>query len=419
VREIPVRETLYIRLRDTAPAALTAYALVGDAFGGAPAGAPVGVIVREAPLEQVLEHAAGRRTIVFVAGADVRLAQIKVPARQPAKVLQAAPYALEDQLAEDVETLHFALGERLPDGSFAIAVVALSRLHEWLAPFRARDLLPWSLIPETLALPWDGTAWPVLAERGQITARTGPCAGFSCAPEDLEIYLQLAESGVPHPLRIIPTRGVSQDFTLLQRPLELLPGFDDALGVLVRSLRPGQAINLLQGAFSQRESLERFWRPWRLAGGLLAAACLLGVAVNAAQALRLGHALNRQQAANEARFEQLFPGERVASLPMSTQVALKQRMLRAAGNPAGVFFLLQQAAAALGQNTGLELRDLEFRDAALFLDLHGTDLQSLEKLRGWFAAHHACVLEVLSADSGEGGVQIHVKLSASPAAPGT
>lgn len=409
-----MRETLYIRLRDAASDAPIAYAVVGEPAGGAPAG----IVVREATLERVLaEQTGGRRLVVFVPGADVRLTQVKLPARQPAKVLQAAPYALEEQFAEDVETLHFALGERQADGSFPVAVVSLAGLAEWLAPFRAQGVMPHSLVPETLALPWDGGAWQVLAEHGQMTARTGACAGFSCAPEDFEQFLQLAEGGTPHPLRVLVTRGVRSDFTRLQRPLELLPGFDDPLEALIRHLRPAQAINLLQGAFSQRESLERFWRPWRLAGGLLAAAFVLGFVANAADAVRLGRALDRQQAANESRFAQLFPGERVASLPLSTQLELKQRMLRSAGNAAGVFFLLQQAASALAATPGLELKNLEFRDGALFLELGGTDLQALEKLRGWFGVHHASLLEVLSADAGQGGVQIRVKLSAAPAAP--
>jgi general secretion pathway protein L len=409
-----VRETLYIRLRDATADAPTAFALVGDALSGAPAG----IFVREAPLERVLDNAVGRRIVVFVPGADVRLAQIKVPARNPAKALQAAPYALEDQFAEDVDSLHFAIGERLADGSFAVATVAQERLEQWLQPFRARAIMPHSMVPETLALPWDGGAWPVLAEAGQMTARTGDCAGFSCAPEDFEQFLQLAEGGSQHALRILVTRGVRSDFTALQRPLELLPGFDDPLEGLIRHLRPAQSINLLQGAFSQRQSLQRFWRPWRLAGGLVAMAFLLGVVVNVAQSVRLGYALRQQEASNEAHFAQAFPGERVASLPLSTQVELKQRALRNAGTPSGLLFLMQQAATALTQTPGLLLKTLEFRDGCLHLDLNGTDLQALEKLRGWFAAHRASLLDVSSVDAGQSGVQIQAKVCAAPVSAG-
>lgn len=402
-----MRETLYIRLRDTAPGARTAYAFAAEAGAGVPAS----IIVREAPLEQVVAQCGTRRVIVFVPGGEVRLSSVKVPARQAAKVLQAAPYILEEQFAEDVETLHFALGPRQADGSFPVAAVSRDSLEDWLAPFREQDGAPYAMVPETLALPWDGGAWAVLAEPGQLTARTGAYAGFSCVPEDFELYLQMAEAGQAHPLRVLVPRGVKEDYTRLQRPLELLPGFDHPLEALIRHLRLAQSINLLQGAYSQRENLERFWRPWRVAGGLLAAAFVLGVVANGVLALRLGHTLKRQDAANEARFAQLFPGERVNALPLDTQVQQKERSLLDSKNPTGVFFLLQQMAGALAATPGLELKNLEFRDGALFLELGGTDLQPLEKLRGWFGGHRCVGLEVLSADAGPSGVQIRLKLS--------
>lgn len=405
-----MREILYIRLRQPTADAPTPYAVVStDGLGGAPAS----VFVREAPLREVIAQGSGRKVVVFVPGADVRLTQVKVPARQPAKVLQAAPFVLEDQFAEDVETLHFALGPRQPDGAFPVAVAALSSMQEWLAPFREQDLMPDALVPETLALPWDdGAHWTVLPEAQQLTARTGPYSGFSCVPQDFELFLQLAEGGKPHPLRVLVVMDQQADYTTLQRPLELLPGFRHPLEALVRHLRLPQAINLLQGAYSQRESLERFWRPWRFAAGLLAAAFLLGIVVNLVESIRFKHAAATQQSANELRFNQLFPGQRVASVSLATQVEQQAQLLSRGSGLGGPLPLLQKAADSLVATPGLTLNNAEFREGALFLDLSGSDLQVLEKLRGWYASHRCAGMDVQSADSGEGGAKIRLKLSA-------
>ena len=402
-----MRETLYIRLRDTAPDAATAYAVVADATPGA----NPSVFVREAPLAEVLGQAGPRRVIAFVPAADVRLAEVAVPARQPAKVLQAVPFLLEDQFAEDVETLHFALGARQADGRHAIAVSAHAHLREWLAPFQDAGATPYALVPESLALPWDeGGPWAVLPEAGQITARTGACAGFSCVPEDFELYLQLAEAGTPHALRLLLPRATEEDYTRLQRPLELLPGYDHPLEALIRHLRWPGAINLLQGAYSQRENLDRFWRPWKLAAGLALGAFTLGIAVNAGEALRLSRAAKAQESANAQRFQQVFP-----RVPITTDLSLlveqQARILSGGGAQSSALSLIQQAAAALAASPGLTLKELQFREGALFLDLSGSDLQVLETLRGWFASHPGARLDVQSANSGEGGVQIRLKLS--------
>jgi general secretion pathway protein L len=405
-----VRETLYIRLRQPSGDAPTPYAVVStDGLGGAPAS----VFVREAPLHEVIAQAAGRKMVVFVPGAEVRLTQVKVPAKQPAKVLQAAPFVLEDQLADDVETLHFALGPRQPDGSFPVAVASHSHMEEWLAPFRERNALPDALIPETLALPWEnGGPWTVLPEPDHLTARTGAFSGFSCVPQDFELFLQLAENGVQHPLRVLVSMGEQVDYTPLKRPLELLPGFNHPLEAMVRHLRLAQAINLLQGVYSQRESLDRFWRPWRFAAMLLAAAFVLGIVVNTVEALRFKHAAAAQQSANETRFNQLFPGQRVAAVSLGTQVEQQAQILSHGNGQGGPLPLLQQAADSLVAVPGLTLNNAEYREGALFLDLSGTDLQLLEKLRGWYASHHCASLEVQSADSGESGAKIRLKLTA-------
>ena len=405
-----MRETLYIRLRQPYADEPTPYAVVSsDGLGGAPAS----VFVREAPLSEVIAQAAGRKLVVFVPGAEVRLTQVKVPARQPAKVLQAAPFVLEDQFADDVETLHFALGPRQADGAFPVAVASHEHMQEWLAPFRAGNALPDALIPETLALPWDnGGPWTVLPEPDHLTARTGAFSGFSCVPQDFELFLQLAESGTPHSLRVLVPMGAQVDYTTLQRPLELLPGFNHPLEAMVRHLRLPQAINLLQSVYSQRESLDRFWRPWRFAAGLLAAAFLLGIVVNTVEALRFKHAAAAQQSANETRFNQLFPGQRVAAVSLGTQVEQQAQIFSHGNGQGGPLPLLQQAADSLVATPGLTLNNAEYREGALFLDLSGSDLQVLEKLRGWYAAHHCANLEVQSADSGEAGAKIRLKLTA-------
>ena len=407
-----MRETLYIRLRQPAAGAVTAYAVVA-ADSPVAGAAPPSVFVREAPLQDIIALAPGRKVVVFVPGAEVRLTQVQVPARQPAKVLQAAPFVLEDQLAEDVETLHFALGPRQADGVFPVAVVSHAHMQEWLAPFRDHDVMPDALVPETLALPWEqGGPWSVLPEPGHLSARTGAYAGFSCVPEDFELFLQLAEGGQPHPLRVLVPLGSQEDYTRLQRPVELLPGFNHPLEALVRHLRLPQAINLLQAGYSQRESLERFWRPWRFAAGLLAAAFLLGIVTNTVEALHLRHAAKAQQAANEQRFAALFPGQRIAAVALPTQVEQQARILQGGSGQGNLMQLMQAAADSLAATQGLTLNTAEFREGALYLDLSGPDLQALEHLRSWFSSHHGMILEVVSADSGEGGAKIRVKLTA-------
>ena len=71
--------------------------LVVDAHG-APISPP-----QSGPLALAAARVPGRRVCVLVGGADVLLAQPEVPIKAGAKLQQLVPYALEEQLAEDIE----------------------------------------------------------------------------------------------------------------------------------------------------------------------------------------------------------------------------------------------------------------------------------------------------------------------------
>lgn len=398
-----MRETLFIRLPATADA--NAEYAIGSAD------APRSLLGRSAPLPEVLGLAPGRRLVVLVPAADIRLASVTVPARQPQKVLQAAPYLLEEQLAEDVEDLHFALGPRQADGSNPIAVVTRARMERWLTPFREQGLRPEVLCPEMLALPWeaDPPRWSALAEPALVTVRNGEFSGFCCAPEDLVSFLELADPDRTHALRLL-IAGESADYSGLDWPLELLPGFGSAVEAVALNYRPEASINLLQGSYSQRRDLQKLWAPWRLPAALLVAWLLIGALAYGIDSWRLQREVSAQEAANIGRFQQLFPSE---SRIVDLQIQLEQQTaaLKSGGRDSGLFALLDVLSQALSENSGVQLQGMQYRDGALFLSMTGADLQVVEKLRSWFTPQRPARLEVQSADAGAEGVQIRLKLS--------
>jgi len=404
-----VRDTLYIQLRDVAAAdGRLAYALASAQPG-------VGVQSQQGTLETILALAAGRRVVLFVPGTAVRLTTVQVPARAAAKILQAAPYALEDQLAEDVDTLHFAVGApgAGDGGAHPVAITSRARMDAWLAPLRARGIRPDALVPETLCLPTpEGDHWTGLAEPGRVTVRTGPYSGFACAPDDLATYLQIADPESRVPLRLFVTREVEFDFSRVGRPLELLPGYASALEVVTRHWQPASSINLLQGGYSEAEDWQRLALPWRLAGVLALAWLAIAVAHQATAAWRTGRELAALTAANFERCQKVFPRDCVREELMPAVIEQQTRLLRGgAASRAPLFQLLGSLNAALAANPGLTLESLQFREGALYLSLTGSDLQTLESLRTWYGSRRDAQLQVEAANAGATGVQIRLKLT--------
>src|SRR5690349_2723143 len=111
--------------------------LVVDARG-APLSPP-----QSGPLALAAPRVPGRRVCVLVASADVLLAHPEVPIKVGAKLQQLVPYALEEQLAENIEDLQFALGKRASESpGVPVAVVARALLDQWLATLRAAGIEP-------------------------------------------------------------------------------------------------------------------------------------------------------------------------------------------------------------------------------------------------------------------------------------
>ncbi|MGQ0619404.1 MAG: type II secretion system protein GspL [Panacagrimonas sp.] len=402
-----MRETLYIRL-DADGAGSGA-----DVEYGVAAASDLRVQTSErGSLEQALALAPGRRLILFAPTADVRLTTATVPAKQAAKVLQAVPFALEDQVAEDVDLLHFAIGPRQVDDSHPVAVVSRRRMDAWLGPIQSRGLRIDALVPETLALPVDPDPlhWHALADGSQVTVRNGAWSGFTCEIEELLTFLTLADADKTHRLRLRVTADSATDWTLLDWPLELFPGVPGSLAALAATYRPETAINLLQGSYALGRDLNKVWQPWRLAAGMAVAWIAVAAIAFGIDTWRLNAELDRQNEANLARFQSLFPNE-TKVVDMGAQLDQQVRALAGASGGGGVFPLLEALTPALAATGDLKLTGLQYRDGVLFLSLTGPDLQSLESLRNWFAQNRGAALEVQSANAESGTAQIRAKLS--------
>ncbi len=106
----------------------------------------------QGPLEQAAAGAADKQLIVLLPSAAVLRLHSNLPIKGNAKILQALPFALEDQLAQDVEKLHFAIGERNAEGLLPVAVVEEDRLRHYLQQLEAARLFPTSVYAESDAI---------------------------------------------------------------------------------------------------------------------------------------------------------------------------------------------------------------------------------------------------------------------------
>src|SRR2546425_193257 len=185
--------------------------------------------------------------------AETPLLPAKLPTRSAAKIVQALPYALEEQLIEPPERLHFAYTHEA-DGSLAVAVTSRERMDGWLAALAAAGLEPTQLAPVTLSPPLADRAWALAFAGGEIVLRCGPHAGFGGPieprpPAWLHAALAQARSEPGAPERIL----------LVDAPADFdFPAWREALGLPLETMQrrdgaaPAAALNLLQQRYAPR-----------------------------------------------------------------------------------------------------------------------------------------------------------------------
>lgn len=357
---------------------------------------------RQGSLTEAAIEATGRRVVVLVPAADLLLTRAAVPTNNRQRARKAIPFALEEQLAADVDTLHFALGSRDSDGQWPVAVVAKARMEDWLAQLNEAGILPDRLLPEPMVLPLLPGSSSLLLEEDRVLLREQPwsaqVASYETLPVLLELMVNRSEVGVE--LQVWHCGG---GLPVWMEPVsaKIEPCNGGALAVLARGLvGADNVVDLLQGAYSRKEQYSRIWRPWRAAAALV----LLGVLVSAIQQGLQYRSLKAESTTLAAQIEQIYkqavPGGRVVNprVQMEQQLNLLRRQQGAGSTD--FLGLVGQMGGVFAATPGLELTGVSFRDGRLDLELNANDVQTLDRLKQQLTEQGGLSVEIQSATTG-------------------
>src|SRR5271170_2143260 len=143
-----------------------------------------------------LNLAAGRRVCLLVPGAEVLLAEPELPVKTGVKLQQLVPYALEEHLAEDIDALHFAIGQRAAGSPRApVAVVARALLEDWLSTLRASGIEPDVVYADSDLLPQNPGQAVALLEEDVVFVRPPGGSPVTLPADALAEALEIAQSG--------------------------------------------------------------------------------------------------------------------------------------------------------------------------------------------------------------------------------
>lgn len=205
---------------------------------------------------EIKSEAGSREVVIVVPAQDVVLTSVTLPKMNRARVLQAIPYALEEQIIEDVDSLHFAPGYYKSDQPISVMIVARSKMAEWMALLQSWQITANSMVPELLAIPLTKDAWSVMMNEIAIV-RTGRLSGFACDRGNLGEMLIMAISDAgekPALIEIYDEGETAVEFTLTT-PVQIqqISG-EKRLEMMAQALQESAPLNLLQGDYQSKKS---------------------------------------------------------------------------------------------------------------------------------------------------------------------
>ncbi|UYM14157.1 type II secretion system protein GspL [Endozoicomonas euniceicola] len=273
-----------------------------------------------AELGELKQLTSTHRCKILVPGEAVGLHAVEHSGKLNRTMLQTLPWHLEDDLAAEVEDMHFALLSH-SDGKAYMAVVAKSLMEQWQAWLIDADINSRQWLPDSLSLPFTGDECAVLELNDQYLVRTGEWQAAVCDPSWLPLYLESLHSESDD-VKVRALSPMPDDTEIQADALHHENALQPLLEPAARS-----SLNLLQGDYQPESMIIRHLKPWRTAAALLLTTCTFMLGVNMVSTARLESQADALRAEAYAIYNDLFPGERLVRLEYSLQQklsALKQ-----------------------------------------------------------------------------------------------
>lgn len=311
-------------------------------------------------LEAIGEIVKEQHIVLMLPAHRVKCFNESTPTKNRKHLEKAIPYQLEEQILDNVDSQHFALGSFDAQERLAINVIDKDYLSETLALFKEAGVEPDEVVSEAACLPSFNDAWSVLIE-DQVLVRQEENLFWSAdkvlVEELLKLELQSNELSVTQAVRVYTAKAEQLNLSNVPGLATQQHPVEDSFLFLAQSFS-GNCINLLQQEFASQKKTQRNYGVWKLPA--IAAIALLAVGLT----YLISHIvhLNKQYSSLEERTlaetKKVYP-----TLPLTTaRVQINNSYRNIGGDTgSGVSFagLINQSIKAM-DTTNIQFTQMEY-----------------------------------------------------------
>jgi general secretion pathway protein L len=250
---------------------------------------------------------------------------INIPSRQARVVQQALPFAVEELVAQDIDSLHIATGER--DKKNDIPVLAIERqiFSSLFSFWRADALTLEAVYVDAQLLPMDAVDLVVFLSGDRCWLKAAGSAlqmKITGLAHYIETWLEEYKPEGTAKLKIYQAANVSSDVPLIIAGIQQIQSLE--VSVESTSLAPceffaesffhvNDAIDLCQGEFAVNRGTSSNWRKWLGVAAVLAVWFVAEVALNLGKGLYYEHKADQSLQMALQEYRAVFPDDRRAN----------------------------------------------------------------------------------------------------------
>ncbi|XPF92650.1 type II secretion system protein GspL [Colwellia sp. RE-S-Sl-9] len=352
-------------------------------------------------LTHLTEKAEQRKVVGFVPASAIALKRLKVPAKSTRAMQAAAPYMLEDDLAQDVESLFFAYGnvsKDKDDNNCFTAAVDREQLIRWKTWLSQADIKCKTLIPDVLAMPFTEGQWSAITLNNQILLRQGIWQGLVV---EANVWALISQQWVNTKTKELDASELEQVDDENEDPINIsinaYATLPETLNIDVNAMPEElplallaqhvdtKLVNLLQGEFQVKEKRSANYSTWLWVAGIAAIALVTNVALKGAELIKL----NNQTAAIEKEIIQVYKDafpltKKVRISTIKSQLNRKLSEVGGTASSQGDFLvMLNKVEPAFSEVTVLKPESMKFdaKRNELRVQAVSTNYQSFEKFK--------------------------------------
>ncbi len=368
--------------------------------------------LQQGSLQDLARAAENMSVSLLLPASEVLLIGLELPVKTNSQIKKALPFALEDLLADEVDTYH-NVWQKQPDGKIYVALTNIEKFKACLASFEQAGINLVSVYPESLCLPYEEQSCSLVLEGEHAILRQDKYLGAGVDRDMLPIILDKVLVENPE-LKAIECWSVDElNLHIPEHSIDInYHKVDSILALLATGVATlGSPFNLVSGDFKKKQGAKWQGKKYLPPLALFVITGLLqtGFLINSYSQQK--SELAALEAQTQALFKETFPEiSRVVNIKAQAEQALIELNKKTTSKGGAFMSLLYQTGEVLNANEGYKVQQLDFINDLLQVQLTMPDIAQVEQIKQQLQDSPGLTLKIQSEVANNDGVEVHFEI---------